>query len=215
MITVLRVDELIDIDINRDKLHADSVYVSQDESVLWAKVTRFDENTDLELKDKLFDYDLTNVDGVVLDLRGNPGGYFDACVDMADLFLKDGLIVVETNNDDLSQEFKAEMGDEFENIEVVVLIDGGSASASEIVAGALKDNGRSQVVGEESYGKGSVQVIEELTDGSLLKLTIAEWLTPNGVNLRLNGIVPDIEIVNEGETDEQYEKAKELLIKDD
>jgi len=214
-ITVLRVDELIDIDISRDKLHADSVYVSEDENVLWAKITRFDENTDKELKKKLLEYDLSKFDGVILDLRGNPGGYFEACVEMTDLFLKEGLIVIETNNNELNQEFNASSGDVFEQTNIVVLIDGGSASASEIVAGALKDNDRSRIVGEESYGKGSVQVVEELKDGSILKLTIAEWLTPDGINLRLNGIVPDVEILNEGDEDNQYNKAKELLLKED
>lgn len=213
-LTVLRGEELIDIKINREKMKADSVFVAPEEKVLVVRIIRFDENTDQEFMTKLGEYDLGQYQGMIVDVRSNPGGYFDSCVELIDQFLAEGMIVVETDHKELNDEYKAKSGDKYESIPVVVLIDGGSASASEILAGAIKDNNRGQIVGTKSYGKGSVQVVEELYDGSILKLTVAEWLTPNGNNISKNGIEPNV-VVEDSENgkDAQLEKAKELLKK--
>jgi len=210
---ILRDDKVLDIKTERRKIVADSVYVTEDNDVANVRITRFDENTDQEFIDKMKNIDVAQKKGVIIDVRGNPGGYFDSAVRLADKFLADGIIVTESNDKQINEQYKAKAGDEYESVKLVVLIDRASASAAEILAGAVKDNHRGQVVGEESYGKGSVQVVEKLSDGSALKLTIAEWLTPSGVNLRKQGIKPDVAVeYADNQDDVQYNKAKELLL---
>lgn len=133
---------------------------------------------------------------LVIDIRGNPGGYLEAAVAMSSYFLKEGQVVVserqgknETVVNHRSQGLSGVPG----STKVVVLVDGGSASASEILAGALKDQGVAKVVGEKTFGKGSVQELVNFDDGSSLKVTIAKWFTPNGVNISASGIKPDVE----------------------
>lgn len=134
---------------------------------------------------------------MVIDLRGNPGGYLDAAVSMASFFLDEGQIVVsEKQGKDETVVNHRSLGYTGVPIgtKIVVLVDGGSASASEILAGALKDHGIAKVVGEKTFGKGSVQELVNFDDGSALKVTIAKWFTPAGVNISESGIKPDIEV---------------------
>lgn len=135
---------------------------------------------------------------LVIDLRGNPGGYLEAAVNMASYFLKDGAVVVSekqgVNETVLNHRSTGIVGVPT-NTKVVVMVDGGSASASEILAGALKDQGIAKIVGEKSFGKGSVQELVNFNDGSSLKVTIAKWYTPNGVNISESGIKPDFEVI--------------------
>jgi carboxyl-terminal processing protease len=138
----------------------------------------------------------THTKYLVLDLRGNPGGYLDAAINMASYFLKDGQVVVsEKQGKDGVTISHRSVGIQGlpAGIKMVVLIDGGSASAAEILAGALKDQGVATIVGAKSFGKGSVQEVVNFDDGSSLKVTIAKWYTPNGVNISESGIKPDIE----------------------
>jgi len=145
-------------------------------------------------------YDLRKKSGnmmvaLILDLRNNPGGVLGAAVGISDLFLKSGKIVYtkgRTNNSDL--EYFANSEDILEGLPLYVLINGGSASASEIVAGALQDHERATIYGEKSFGKASVQSIQEMVDGSALKLTTAKYYTPNDRHIHENGIMPDIQI---------------------
>lgn len=133
---------------------------------------------------------------LVIDLRGNPGGYLEAAVNMSSYFLKEGQIVVsERQGKDETVVNHRSTGTTGipEGTKVVVLIDSGSASAAEIMAGALKDQGAAKLVGEKSFGKGSVQELVNYDDGSSLKVTIAKWYTPNGVNISVSGIKPDVE----------------------
>lgn len=214
-LSVVRNGEVKDFLIKRDKLSVESVLTRDDGDLFYARIVRFDENTDKSLVEQLGKVDLKTKKGLIIDLRGNPGGYFDSSIAVADEFIKDGLLVTERNKNNKDDNFYAKSGQKFEDIPMAVIIDRGSASASEIVAGAIKDNSRGVVVGQRSYGKGSVQVIEKLEDGSALKLTIAEWLTPKGINLRKEGIIPDIETAQDDsvEGDEQYEAAKKFLLK--
>lgn len=132
---------------------------------------------------------------LIIDLRGNGGGYLDSAVDISSFFLPaDKVIVTEKSSKNGSDQQNYSKGFNYfnSNLKLVVLIDGGSASASEILAGALKDNGIATIVGEKSFGKGSVQQLIKLSDGSDIKVTVAKWFTPNGVNISENGIVPDI-----------------------
>ncbi|HEX5045960.1 MAG TPA: S41 family peptidase, partial [Gammaproteobacteria bacterium] len=142
--------------------------------------------------------------GLVLDLRSNPGGVLDAAVQVADAFIPDGLIVSGTGRVRQArfQEF-AHAGDLLESVPTVVVVNGGSASASEIVAGALQDHGRAKILGERTYGKGSVQTVMPLGEGSAIKLTTSRYLTPSGRSINGTGIQPDVPVRN-AEPDHQY-----------
>ncbi len=133
---------------------------------------------------------------MVVDLRGNPGGYLESAVNISSYFLKDGQIIVSEKQGidevTISHRSTGKTGIP-DGTKIVVLIDGGSASASEIMAGALKDQGVAKLVGEKSFGKGSVQELVNYDDGSSLKVTIAKWYTPNGLNISMGGIKPDVE----------------------
>jgi carboxyl-terminal processing protease len=142
--------------------------------------------------------------GAVLDLRNNPGGVLDAAVQVADEFLADGVIVSGTGRVKQARfEQYASAGDELENVPVVLLVNGGSASASEIVAGALQDHQRARIVGERTYGKGSVQTVMPLGEGSALKLTTSLYLTPSGRSINGVGIDPDV-VVHNKDPQRQY-----------
>ncbi len=154
--------------------------------------------------------------GIILDLRDNPGGFLDQSVAVADIFLPDGVVLFERSIRGLDEEFRSDDGDVGEQIPLVVLINPGSASASEIVAGALQDRERATVIGETSFGKGSVQLINTLTDGSELRVTTARWYTPDNRTIDKEGITPDIEVATPedlgGDEDPQLQRAIEFLI---
>ncbi len=133
----------------------------------------------------------SDVDGVVLDLRGNPGGLLAVAIAVADMWLDDDLILVEERADGTRTEYRGEPGGQGVDLPLVVIVDGATASAGEIVAGALQDNGRAQLVGEQTFGKGSVQLIHHLSDESSLHVTSAEWFTPGGSALSDQGLTPD------------------------
>ena len=159
-------------------------------------------------------------DKLLLDLRGNPGGYLEAAVDISSWFLPNGKVVItEDYGENKTPEIYRSRGyDIFNNdLKFVILIDGGSASASEIVAGAMQDNGRAKLVGAQSFGKGSVQEAIKITPDTLLKITVAKWLTPNGNLIAEKGLTPDykVEITKKDLTnkkDPQLDKAVELLL---
>jgi len=157
-----------------------------------------------------------NFGGIVLDLRNNPGGYLQASVFVASDFVKEGTIVTQKSYDGREEKYNVEEGrGNFLDDKLVVLINGGSASASEILAGALKDYNRAKLVGVKSFGKGTVQQPEDFADGSGLHVTIAKWLLPSGKNIHKEGIMPDVEvkIPDDAKTDVQLEKAIETLLK--
>lgn len=163
------------------------------------RVTGFADSTGEELesaaRELQSEHDLR---GAVLDLRNNPGGVLGAAVDVADAFLEQGLIVRGNGRVNESRfEEHASSGDVFRGIDMAVLVNGGSASASEIVAGALKDHGRARLVGEQTYGKGSVQTVMPLSDGRALKLTTSHYFTPSGRSINGTGIEPDFLVVAE------------------
>ncbi len=165
------------------------------DGVGYIKINNFQGNTHEDMRAALTELHERNLRGLVLDLRDNPGGLLDQAVRVADTFLERGTIVTTSSQDPREHEVKEafERGTE-PNYPMVVLINGSSASASEIVAGALKNHDRALVVGETSFGKGSVQVLYNFNDGSALKLTIAQYLTPGDISIQGVGIVPDIAI---------------------
>ena len=153
-------------------------------------------------------------------MRGNPGGYLDSAVDISSWFLPNGkTIVTEDYGDDKKPEIFRSRGYNVFNdkLKFVILIDSGSASASEIVAGAMQNHGRAKLVGSQSFGKGSVQEAIKITPDTLLKITVAKWLTPNGTSISEKGLTPDypVEITKkdlEKKKDPQLDKAVELLL---
>ena len=153
---------------------------------------------------------------MILDLRSNPGGYLDAAIEMASEWVKEGEIVSERYSSGQIKKHLSEGSHRLVGMKTMILVNGGSASASEIVAGALQDTGAATLIGEKTYGKGSVQDFEPFSDGSALKITVAEWLTPKGVNINEQGITPDIEVKEDFEKekvgeDVMIEKALEML----
>ncbi len=164
----------------------------------YVRLAQFQERTGPDLAqalDTLREENSEKLEGLVLDLRNNPGGLLDQAVEVSDQFLTDGLIVyTKGREDDAQMEFSATRTGTEPDYSMVVLINGGSASASEIVAGALQDHDRAVIMGTQSFGKGSVQTIIPLSDDSGLRLTTAKYYTPNGTSIQARGIIPDIEV---------------------
>jgi carboxyl-terminal processing protease len=162
----------------------------------YLRVSQFQTDTGRKLRDAVTDLKDKNgghLKGLVLDLRNNPGGVLTAAVSVADAFLSDGLIVyTEGRAPESEQRFSATAGDIVDGVPMVVLVNAGSASASEIVAGALQDNGRAIIMGEKTFGKGSVQTILPISETSALKLTTARYFTPKGRSIQAEGIEPDV-----------------------
>lgn len=157
-----------------------------------------------------------NFRGLILDLRNNPGGYLDGSVYIASEFLKSGVVVSQVNSDGTKQSYAVNRKGRLLNTRMVVLTNKGSASASEIVAGALSDHGRATLVGETTYGKGSVQTPQDLAGGAGLHITTGKWFTPKEHSISAKGITPDIEIKQddvEATRDAQLAKAIEILLK--
>ena len=183
--------------IVRDAIPLISVKSKQLEAgYYWLRLTRFSERTTPELMDALKDAGKHGpLKGIVLDLRNNPGGLLDQAVSVSDAFLNQGAIVtIRGRAEEAVREYKAKEQSTDVTVPMVVLVNAGSASASEIVAGALRDHKRALILGERSFGKGSVQNIIPLPDGSGLKLTVALYYTPNGRSIQAEGIEPDIEV---------------------
>ena len=151
--------------------------------------------------------------GIIIDLRNNPGGYLQSAVEIASDFVPiDTTVVIQENGDGIRQEFKSDKLPRLKDYKVVVLVNGGSASASEILAGALRDNRGIKLVGDKSFGKGTIQEPVNISGGSGLHVTTAKWLKPNGTWVHEKGLIPDVEIANEDATvDAQLEAAVKLF----
>ncbi len=180
----------------------------------YLRITQFQERTDkllIKAVEKLKAKAQGELYGVVLDIRNNPGGLLDQAVAVSDLFLEEGGIVSTKSRTGSNLSFKAKPGDILDGIPLVVLINNGSASASEILAGALQDNHRSVLVGTRTFGKGSVQTVFPLPDGSAMKLTTALYYTPSGRSIQATGIEPDIEVLEVIKPTELVEKEKPIV----
>jgi len=199
-ITVIREGEpaAIEFSINRDLIPMESVRSSTLKPGFgYLRITNFRMNTLDDIKTHLGRLEAENneLKGLVMDLRDNPGGLLDQAVKISDLFLTKGDIVsIKGKQERNSQVFKASEAESDRKYPVVILINGGSASASEIVAGALQDHSRALILGTTSFGKGSVQTVRPLKDGYGIKYTIARYYTPNGRSIQAKGIEPDIEV---------------------
>lgn len=198
-ITVIHPDARVttDITIKRDVIKIPTLDTQKKDGVFIVQLYNFSAESPQLFQKALNEFMTSGLTRMVIDLRGNPGGYLDAAVSMASFFLDEGQIVVsEKQGKDETVVNHRSLGYTGVPIgtKIVVLVDGGSASASEILAGALKDHGIAKVVGEKTFGKGSVQELVNFDDGSALKVTIAKWFTPAGVNISESGIKPDIEV---------------------
>lgn len=191
-------DNPIDIPIVRGNVVVKSVKATDmEDGYLYVKLTSFIENTSDDLREVLADYVKKHgkIAGLLMDLRRNPGGLLDQAVKVSDLFLKEGVIVSTIGRNKAEKEvISASKNAVYTNFPIIILVNEYSASASEIVSGALQDNNRAIIAGEKTFGKGSVQSVIELNDGSGLKLTVARYFTPKGISIQAEGITPDIEI---------------------
>jgi carboxyl-terminal processing protease len=220
-LTIVRKQTVKEFSIVRDQIINPSVrYEVTADNIGYLRISRFaDTDTTKLAQQAAAEFKKKGVRGVVLDVRGNGGGYLTAAQDIASLWLGDKKIVVEERRGDQVTERLYARGDSpLAGIPTVVLIDSGSASASEIVAGALHDHKAAQLVGAKSFGKGSVQQILEILSGGQLKVTIAKWFTPGGVNISKEGIQPDVKVEPSADDiaagkDVQKDKAFELLKK--
>lgn len=187
------------------------------EGIAYLRLFDFSAQATRQLRDQLRSLVAQNPRGLILDLRDNPGGFLDQAIQVADLFLDEGVAVYERMKDGEERVFRSKSGDPGEKIPMVVLVNAGSASASEIVAGALQDRGRALLIGERTFGKGSVQLSHTLSDGSELRVTIARWFTPKNRAIHGEGLNPDVEVKVEpgaeaGEADLQLQRAVEILL---
>lgn len=199
-------------DIETEYLAKDKVFV--------ITFSSFGENSRKEFEKALEEFAASKSKKLIIDLRGNPGGYLSAAVDISSWFLPEGTIIVSENAPGESTEdhvFRAKGHFMKGDYKVAILVDGGSASASEIMAGALQQHDVARLVGEQTFGKGSVQELIPMSGGTALKLTIAEWLTPDGTNISKEGLTPDVEVKFDVERykkdkfDNQLQKAIEIL----
>ncbi len=200
VLTIVRQGENkpLTIKITRDIIKINSVYTKtiEDENLLYLRITNFDKNVVEKTKEALSKH--RSVNGIVMDLRNNPGGLLDQAVGLADLFISEGVIVSQKGRvKSENQEYSASRRTTITNIPMVVLLNGGSASASEIVGGALQDHKRAVLVGENTFGKGSVQVILPVGNEEALRLTIARYYLPSGRTIQAVGVTPDV-IVHPG-----------------
>lgn len=204
--------------ITRDNIKIPAVdWKIVDGNVAYVEIFTFNKNVDSEFKKAAEEIAKSPARKIILDLRNNPGGLLDSAVNIAGYFLdNDGLVTIERFAEGKDNEFRATPNGLLKNYPVIVLINKGSASASEILAGALKDNRGVLIVGETSFGKGSVQEVVDLPKKASLKVTIAKWLTPKGHSINDNGIKPDVEVERteedvQSERDPQLDKARELI----
>ena len=193
---------------------------NQGKTVAWVSLSKFSEQiykdwpeTVVKIKEKMTD---PTFGGVVLDLRNNPGGYLEAAVQVASDFIESGVVVKQEASDGTTITYEVQKDRKnLLQVPLVVLINGGSASASEILAGALRDHQRAKLIGEKSFGKGTVQQPEDFADGSGLHVTVARWLLPSGVNIHGVGVMPDVAVTwdNDATKTDQYQKVYETLFK--
>lgn len=205
-----------DITITRDTIQVKSVNVTWKGNIPVISISSFDQNTGALLQADVKDILAKNPKGIVLDLRGDPGGYLDQGIDVAAQWIGQGLVVSEVRQGKVTESYNGPHAAAFAGIPTIVLVDGGSASAAEIVSGALQDDGLAKLVGTKTFGKGSVQEFENLPDGSAVKVTIAEWMTPKGRLIDKKGIEPDVHVDVSSDDlnanrDPQLDKAIQLL----
>jgi len=210
--------EPFEVEVTRDVIYIESVKTDiLRDNIGYIEISSFNTDTISLFNEAVGEMKKNNVEKLVLDLRNNPGGLLEAAIKVASAWITNSdVVVIEKFGDGRTIDYKAKGDSSLKNMETVVLINNGSASGSEIVAGALKDYDQATLVGVQTFGKGSVQSLETLSDNSSIKITIAKWLTPKGLSISEEGISPDMEVEFtkedfEKENDPQLDKALEIL----
>jgi len=210
--------ETKEVIVTRDKIEIKSVKMEMKENgIAYVKIIKFSDETSKEFSNAAKEIISSNMRGIIIDLRNNPGGYLDKAVNIANLMIPKGKIIVsEEDNSGKRDSVFSTGGDKLSSTPAVVLINEGSASASEILAGALRDNQNIQLIGKKTFGKGSVQELINLPEKASVKITVAKWLTPNGDYIMEKGINPDIEVElsnddYDNNRDPQLDKALEII----
>lgn len=209
-----------EVEIKREEIKIDSILKNKIGDLGYIGITIFGEETGKDFVKALNELTSEGVKGIILDMRGNPGGVVDAAVEIGDAILpKSTFVTLKDNNGEIVQDYK--LDDKYNDIKMVVLVNEGSASASEILSGAIRDLGRAKIIGKKTYGKGVVQNVMSLPGGDGLKLTTSEYFTPSGKSINKKGIVPDIEVdlpddikgigIDYKDTDTQLKKAIEVI----
>jgi carboxyl-terminal processing protease len=207
-----------DVTITRGVIVVKSVYTETlDNNIFKIEVSNFNEDTKQLFDEAVLKILQNNPKGIILDLRHNPGGYLDTAIEMASEWVEDGAVVYEQYTDGYKLAHESRGRALLKDFETVVLVNQGSASASEIVSGALQDYDEATIIGRHTFGKGSVQSLVNLDDGSSIKITIAKWLTPDGRSINDEGVMPDFKVDltkedYEGDKDPQLEAAIEYLL---
>jgi carboxyl-terminal processing protease len=210
-------DETKDITIKRGIIVIESVKTEMLENqIMLISISNFNEDTEAMFSKAVEEVNNKEVKGIILDLRNNPGGFLDSAIEITSEWIETGPVVLEKFAENDITRYQARGLARLQDYKTVVLLNQGSASASEIVAGALQDYNKATIVGEQSYGKGSVQSLKPFSDGSSLKVSVAKWLTPQGKSISEKGITPDIEVEYtmedfENNRDPQLEKAMEII----
>ena len=209
-----------EVEIKREEIKIDSIIKDKIGDLGYIGITMFDEETGKDFVKALNELTSEGVKGIILDMRGNPGGVVDAAVEIGEAILpKTSFVTLKDNKGEVVQDYK--LDDKYNDIKMVVLVNEGSASASEILAGAIRDLDRAKIIGKKTYGKGVVQNVMSLPGGDGLKLTTSEYFTPSGKSINKKGIVPDIEVdlpedvegigIDYKDTDTQLQKAIEVI----
>lgn len=209
-----------EVEIKREEIKIDSIIKDKIGDLGYIGITMFDEETGKDFVKALNELTSEGVKGIILDMRGNPGGVVEAAVEIGEAILpKTSFVTLKDNKGEVVQDYK--LDDSYNDIKMVVLVNEGSASASEILAGAIRDLDRAKIIGKTSYGKGVVQNVMSLPGGDGLKLTTSEYFTPSGKSINKKGIVPDIEVdlpddvegigIDYKDTDTQLQKAIEVI----
>lgn len=208
---VIRGTERLTFSAVRDAVEAKTVsYTLLDNNIGYLSISQFEEVTTKQFKAAVEDLQSQGMKGLVIDIRNNPGGLLDTVVGMLKYMLPDGLIVYTEDKQGDRKEYKGQDNDEF-NLPLAVIVNGNSASASEIFAGAIQDYGKGTIIGTQTYGKGIVQTVKPLTDGSAIKFTIAKYFTPKGQDIHGKGVTPDM--VVEYDTDADVDTQLDAAIK--
>lgn len=213
-------NETREISITRGRIQIPTIDTElREDNIFVIKLYNFSEKSDSLFKEAMIEFINSKSSKLILDLRGNPGGYLGSAVNIASWFIDEGkTILVEDSMDGSKPKIYRSHGPRLfnDNLSFIVLVDGGSASASEILAGALKEQGIATLVGEKTFGKGSVQELIKITEDTSLKVTVANWQTPNGISISLQGLEPDVKIPftkkdSDDKKDPQMDKAVEIL----
>lgn len=214
-------EELVNISIIRDLVKIPVIETNlRDDGVFVIELFDFSRNSETEFEKALQKFVESGSKKLILDLRGNPGGYLSSAINISSWFLEEGkpIVIEKSPNPENNHTYRSNGNMLKGNFDLIVLVDEGSASASEIVAGALQEHGVAELLGKKTFGKGSVQELVHLSRGTELKITIAEWLTPNGISISENGLDPDyvvdfdVERYVEDDYDNQLEEAVTILL---